>query len=87
LTIRQSAKETVNMKEMIGRLFHVDVLKGMGVTFRTQHPGNVYTEQYPQELPMVAERYRGAPRLNNHPEVAKRFVFLAIFAPWRVRKT
>ena len=56
------------MKELIGRLFQVDVLKGMGVTFRTQHPGNVYTEQYPQERPMVAERYRGAPRLNNHPE-------------------
>jgi NADH-quinone oxidoreductase subunit I len=62
------AKETVNMKELIGRLFQVDVLKGMRVTFRTQHPGNVYTEQYPLERPMVAERYRGAPRLNNHPE-------------------
>jgi NADH-quinone oxidoreductase subunit I len=62
------AKETVNMKELIGRIFQVDVLKGMGVTFRTQHPSNVYTEQYPLERPMVAERYRGAPRLNNHPE-------------------
>jgi NADH-quinone oxidoreductase subunit I len=44
------------MKELIGRLFQMDVLKGMGVTFRTQHPGNVYTEQYPLERPMVAER-------------------------------
>jgi NADH-quinone oxidoreductase subunit I len=68
LDIRALAKETVNMKELIARLFQVDVLKGMGVTFRTQHPGNVYTEQYPLERPMVAERYRGAPRLNNHPE-------------------
>ncbi len=46
------------MKELIGRLFQVDVLKGMGVTFRTQHPGNGYTEQYPQEWPMVADRHR-----------------------------
>jgi NADH-quinone oxidoreductase subunit I len=56
------------MKELIGRLFQVDVLKGMGVTFRTQHPANVYTEQYPLERLMVAERYRGAPQLNNHPK-------------------
>src|SRR6266404_807856 len=68
LDIRALAKETVNMKELLARLFQVDVLKSMGVTFRTQHPANVYTEQYPLERPMVAERYRGAPRLNNHPE-------------------
>jgi len=47
LDIRLLAKETVNMKELLGRLFQLDVLKGMSVTFRTQHPGNVYTEQYP----------------------------------------
>jgi NADH-quinone oxidoreductase subunit I len=55
------------MKELIGRLLQVDVLKGLGVTFRTQHP-NIYTEQYPLKRAMVAERYRGALRLNNHPE-------------------
>ena len=77
LDIRALAKETVNMKELIGRLFQMDVLKGMGVTFRTQHPDNVYTEQYPLERPMVAERYRGAPRLNNHPESGETLLFLS----------
>ena len=28
----------------------------------------LYTEQYPKERPAVAERYRGAPRLNINPE-------------------
>ena len=37
-------------------------------TFRNQKPSLVYTEQYPEERPSVAERYRGAPRLNVHPE-------------------
>jgi len=71
------------MKELLARLFQVDVLKGMGVTFRTQHPANVYTEQYPLERPMVAERYRGAPRLTIIPKVERRFASLAIFARWR----
>ena len=35
------------MKELVERLFQVDFLKGMRVTFKTQHPDNIYTEQYP----------------------------------------
>lgn len=57
---------------MIGRLlrtiFLVDLLQGLWVTFRNQHPKHIYTEQYPAERPRVAERYRGAPRLNINPE-------------------
>jgi NADH-quinone oxidoreductase subunit I len=46
----------------------VDLLQGLWVTFRNQHPKHIYTEQYPAERPKVAERYRGAPRLNINPE-------------------
>jgi NADH-quinone oxidoreductase subunit I len=64
-------KQTEGMRELVQRLFQMDFLKGMTLTFRTQHPKNIYTEQYPLERPMVAERYRGAPRLNNHPETGE----------------
>ena len=57
-------KDTEGMKELVSRIFQTDFLKGMSVTFRTQAPKNIYTEQYPLERPMVAERFRGAPRLN-----------------------
>ena len=56
------------LKNVLKRIFLVDLLKGMWVTFYYQHPKNIYTEQYPLERPMVAERYRGAPRLNINPE-------------------
>ena len=46
----------------------VDLFQGLWVTFRNQHPKNIYTEQYPAARPKVAERYRGAPRLNINPE-------------------
>ena len=47
------------------------LLKGLAVTFRQQGPRNLYTEQYPAQRPPVAERYRGAPRLNIHPETGE----------------
>jgi len=47
------------------------LLKGLAVTFRQQRPSNIYTEQYPKERPAVAERYRGAPRLNINPETGE----------------
>ena len=59
------------MRELLRRVFLVDLFKGMWVTFRYQAPKNIYTEQYPQERPMVAERYRGAPRLNMNPETGR----------------
>jgi len=64
-------KETECMKDLVGRIFQADFLKGMAVTFRTQLPKNIYTEQYPLERPMVAERFRGAPRLNKNPETGE----------------
>jgi NADH-quinone oxidoreductase subunit I len=49
------------------RLFMVDLIKGLLLTFSYQRPSANYTEQYPKVRPKVAERYRGAPRLNNDP--------------------
>jgi NADH-quinone oxidoreductase subunit I len=60
-------EETEDMNELVRRLFQVNFLKGICVDFKTQHPDNIYTEQYPLERPMVAERFRGAPRLNRMP--------------------
>src|SRR5271165_6272573 len=64
-------KETEGMKELVERLFQVDFLTRMRVTFKTQPPDNMYTEQYPLERPMGAERFRGAPRLNKNPETGE----------------
>ena len=46
----------------------IDLLRGLSVTFRHQRPKYICTEQYPAERPEVAERYRGAPRLNINPD-------------------
>jgi NADH-quinone oxidoreductase subunit I len=56
------------MGNLLRKIFLVDLIAGMKVTFRNQHPKYIYTEQYPAERPLVAERYRGAPRLNRNPE-------------------
>jgi NADH-quinone oxidoreductase subunit I len=56
------------MKEFLRTIFLVDLAKGLWVTFRNQKPSLIYTEEYPKDRPPVAERYRGAPRLNVHPE-------------------
>lgn len=59
------------MRELLRTVFLVDLLKGLWVTFRNQKPSLIYTEEYPKERPAVAERYRGAPRLNVHPETSQ----------------
>jgi NADH-quinone oxidoreductase subunit I len=59
------------MRKFLRTLFLVDLLEGLWVTFRAQHPKNIVTEQYPAERPKVAERFRGAPRLNNNPETGE----------------
>ena len=56
------------MMKFLRTILLVDLLQGLWVTFRNQKPSLVYTEQYPKERPAVAERYRGAPRLNVHPD-------------------
>ncbi len=53
------------------KIFLVDLFQGLRVTFRNQNPKYIYTEQYPAVRPMIAERYRGAPRLNRNPETGE----------------
>ena len=50
------------------KIFLVDLIKGLLLTFSYQRPSANYTEQYPKERPKIAERFRGAPRLNNDPD-------------------
>ena len=56
--------------DFLKRIFFVDILKGLYLTFQYTY-GPVYTEQYPTERPRIAERYKGAPRLNNDPETGE----------------
>jgi len=56
------------MSGILKKIFLVDLFQGLWVTFRNQNPKYIYTEQYPAERPKVAERYRGAPRLNINPD-------------------
>src|SRR5260370_7455681 len=53
------------------KLFLVDLIKGMMLTFSHQRPSKNYTEQYPKARPKIAERFRGAPRLNNDPDTGE----------------
>jgi NADH-quinone oxidoreductase subunit I len=62
------ASGDMGMASLLRKVFLVDLLQGMRVTFRYQDPKEIYTEQYPLERPQVAERYRGAPRLNVNPD-------------------
>ena len=57
-----------DMRHWIRKVFLLDLLRGLRVTFRQQKPALISTEQYPAERPEVAERYRGAPRLNINPD-------------------
>ncbi len=59
------------MKSALKKLLMVDLVNGLKVTFRNQHPKQIYTEQYPMQRPQVAERYRGAPRLNVNPDTGE----------------
>src|SRR6201993_4299541 len=58
----------MGMPALLRKVLMVDLIKGLSVTFRYQDPKEIYTEQYPLQRPQVAERFRGAPRLNVNPE-------------------
>ena len=59
------------MPRLLKKIFLVDLFQGLWVTFRNQNPKRIYTEQYPAQRPAVAERFRGAPRLNLNPETGE----------------
>ncbi|MCW5962419.1 MAG: NADH-quinone oxidoreductase subunit I [Bryobacterales bacterium] len=52
----------------LDKFLFTDLIKGLLTTFRQQDPREIVTEQYPSQRPRIAERYRGAPRLNVDPE-------------------
>jgi NADH-quinone oxidoreductase subunit I len=63
------------MSGFLRKLLLVDLFEGMWVTLRYDvamskfgKAPELYTEEYPKERPAVAERYRGAPRLNINPD-------------------
>jgi NADH-quinone oxidoreductase subunit I len=58
----------MTLPKLARKFLLLDLLKGLSVTFKYQHPKEIYTEQYPLERPWIAERYRGLPRLNVNPE-------------------
>ncbi len=60
-----------SLSRFIRKLLLVDLVKGLALTFRYQDPREIYTEQYPLQRPRVAERYRGAPRLNVNPDTGE----------------
>ena len=77
----------MGMPSLLRKVFLVDLLQGLKVTFRYQDPKEIYTEQYPLERPQVAERYRGAPRLNVNPTPTRRCALPATSALWRALST
>ena len=72
----------MGITEILRKVFLVDLIQGLNVTFRYQDPKEIYTEQYPLERPQVAERYRGAPRLNVNPDTDERCVVLMVSSPF-----
>jgi NADH-quinone oxidoreductase subunit I len=58
----------VSLGPLLSKIFFVDLIKGLSVTFQNQDPKEICTEQYPLERPALADRYRGLPRLNVNPD-------------------
>ena len=56
------------MRKFLRTVFLIDLIEGLWVTFHYQRKKYMVTEQYPAERPKIAERFRGAPRLNINPE-------------------
>jgi NADH-quinone oxidoreductase subunit I len=68
LPVQWYSNGVMGIPTLLRKVFLIDLLQGLKVTFRYQDPKEIYTEQYPLERPQVAERYRGAPRLNMNPD-------------------
>ena len=43
----------MGMQRLFRKVFLIDLLQGLKVTFRYQDPKEIYTEQYPMERPQV----------------------------------
>jgi NADH-quinone oxidoreductase subunit I len=51
----------MSIAPLLRKIFLVDLLKGLSITFKYQNPKDCQTEQYPQVRPVIADRYRGQP--------------------------
>ena len=60
-------KVAYQRSSLIHRLFLLDLFKGLMVTF-TEFWHQTHTVQYPKERIELKPRFRGVPRLRNHPE-------------------
>jgi NADH-quinone oxidoreductase subunit I len=56
---------------LVKRFLLIDFFQGMAVTFRSQKPSELVTEQYPLERPKIADGFRGQPRLTVDPETGQ----------------
>ena len=61
----------MSIAPLLRKVFLVDLIKGLSVTFKYQAPSEIVTEQYPLERPEIAERYRGQPRMNVNPDTGE----------------
>lgn len=61
----------MSIAPFLRKLFLVDLIKGLSVTFKYQAPSEAITDQYPLERPAIAERYRGQPRMNVDPDTGE----------------
>ena len=51
----------MSISPLLRKIFLVDLLKGLSITFKYQDPKDCQTEQYPQERPVITDRFRGQP--------------------------
>jgi NADH-quinone oxidoreductase chain I len=55
---------------LLKRILLLDLLRGLKVTLINQMKPHT-TIEYPRERPVLRERFRGLPRLRNHPETGE----------------
>lgn len=55
---------------LIKRILLLDLARGLLVTLKNQFRPHT-TIEYPRERPVLRERFRGLPRLRNHPETGE----------------
>ena len=48
----------MGIPNLLRKIFMVDLVKGLSVTFRYQDPKEIYTEQYPLQRPQNMQRLR-----------------------------
>ena len=61
----------MSLTPLLRKVFLVDLIKGLKVTFHYQPPSEAITEQYPLERPVIYGRFRGQPRLNSNPDTGE----------------